>query len=478
MARIDALEALGRKADAVRSITEVANRVSSGNIGVESMDDAEFMFDRMSRLMADAKGTIENLRHDLSVLMDNQNEQKRLDHLARTWLQAQLPLTTPEPDTPVEPTFFFHTAEEGKYGLVYLNLTKDPTEPRIVLAALHLPTLESQLRVLLLQKEEGQDLAIRSIMQPEADPSAWTISLAPHLSPWLIVPDPAFIQEARAAAARQTLSFLALTILLLAALLVTIYLMVAALRRQLALAQLKSQFVANVSHELKTPLALIRLFGETLLAGRVSTVEKANEYFRIITRESERLTHLIDNILDFSRIEAGQKEYRKVRADVGQVVSETIAAYRYQLEHHGFRHQVTVASDLPHALIDPDAIQQAIINLINNSIKYSPREKWIGITVERTVTGGQDSVCVAISDRGAGFSPADRKRLFEPFYRVSSDMTLNVRGTGLGLSLVKHIVDAHNGWIEVVSRPGQGSTFKILLPAADSGNTDGTDKHS
>ena len=231
-------------------------------------------------------------------------------------------------------------------------------------------------------------------------------------------------------------------------------------RRELKLSRLKSDFVANVSHELKTPLALIRLFAETLELGRVPTEEKKQQYHRIINKESRRLTQLINNILDFSRIEAGRKEYRFVRTDLAAVVRDVVDAYRFPIEHQGFTLDLAVAEDLPEMETDPEALSQALINLLNNALKYSPEKKTIAVSVRRE----GDRVLVSVADRGIGIPKAEQKRIFEKFYRVESSLVHTTKGSGLGLALVQHITEAHGGRVELVSAPGEGSTFTLSLP--------------
>jgi signal transduction histidine kinase len=231
-------------------------------------------------------------------------------------------------------------------------------------------------------------------------------------------------------------------------------------RRELRLSRLKSDFVANVSHELKTPLALIRLFAETLELGRVPSEDKARQYHRIINKESRRLTQLINNILDFSRIEAGRKEYRFQPGDVGAVVRDVIDAYRFPIEQQGFTLQVELADDLPELQIDAEALSQALINLINNAIKYSPEHRQI-------VVGGRrdgERVLVSVSDRGIGIPRTEQKKIFEKFYRAESSLVHATKGSGLGLTLVRHIMEAHGGSVELASTPGEGSTFTLVLP--------------
>ena len=227
------------------------------------------------------------------------------------------------------------------------------------------------------------------------------------------------------------------------------------------LSRLKSDFVANVSHELKTPLALIRLFAETLELGRVPSEDKARQYHRIINKESRRLTQLINNILDFSRIEAGRKEYRFQPGDVGAVVRDVIDAYRFPIEQQGFSLELEIADDLPELQIDPEALSQALLNLVNNAIKYSHEDKRIRVGARRD----GERVLVSVADSGIGIPRAEQKKIFEKFYRAESSLIHTTKGSGLGLALVRHIMEAHGGSVEVASQPGEGSTFTLVLPA-------------
>jgi signal transduction histidine kinase len=238
------------------------------------------------------------------------------------------------------------------------------------------------------------------------------------------------------------------------------------LRREMALSRMKTELVANVSHELKTPIALIRLFGETLLLDRVSDPERRKEALGIIIRESERLTHLISNVLDFASIEAGKKAYRLEPQDLSSVARETYERYRFQLEAKGFTHRFETDQDLPPVLADPDAVAQALLNLIENAIKYSPERKEIAILVDRAPGG----VRIRVEDRGMGIPPEDRRRIWDDFYRSKAARALGTRGSGLGLSLVRHIVEAHGGAVSVESAPGEGSRFELIFPALERAN--------
>lgn len=230
-------------------------------------------------------------------------------------------------------------------------------------------------------------------------------------------------------------------------------------RREMRLSRLKSDFVANVSHELKTPLALIRLFAETLEMGRVAGAEKTTEYHRIINKETHRLTQLINNILDFSRIEAGRKEYSFAPVDPSRVVEDVVESYRFPIEQQGFTLKVDV-EPLPELHIDKDAIAQALINLINNAIKYSEVDKAVAVAGKRV----GDEVHISVADQGIGIPRSEQKKIFDKFYRVESSLVHETKGSGLGLSLVRHIMEAHGGDVRVDSAPGKGSTFTLVLP--------------
>ena len=232
--------------------------------------------------------------------------------------------------------------------------------------------------------------------------------------------------------------------------------------REMALARLKSDFVSNVSHELRTPLSLIRLYAETLEMGRLKSPDKYQEYYSIIRKESERLTALINNILDFSRIEAGRKEYDFRQTDMRELVRNTLESYRYQIEQSGFAFEEKIAEDVPPLSVDREAMARSLLNLVNNALKYSQDQKFIGVNLFRD----NGSVKLEVVDHGIGIPPAEQQKIFDKFYRVGDPLVHNTKGSGLGLSLVRHIVQAHGGEVLVDSVPGRGSKFTINLPVA------------
>ena len=230
--------------------------------------------------------------------------------------------------------------------------------------------------------------------------------------------------------------------------------------KEVALARLKSDFVSNVSHELRTPLSLIRLYAETLELGRIKGQTKVEEYYRIIRTESERLTALINNILDFSRIEAGRKEYDFRQTDLAELVSNTLDTYRGQIDEHGFTFEQSIDSTIPPVQVDQEAIARSLVNLVNNALKYSDTEKFLGVKLYRA----DGALKLEVVDRGIGIARNEQSKIFEKFYRAGNPLVHNTKGSGLGLSLVRHIAHAHGGEVEVESTPGKGSTFTLTLP--------------
>src|SRR5438105_11374924 len=194
----------------------------------------------------------------------------------------------------------------------------------------------------------------------------------------------------------------------------------------------------------------------------MTTKEKKQQYYRIIRKESERLTALINNILDFSRIEAGRKEYEFRQTDIADLVRNTLDSYRYQIEQQGFTFEENIASDLPPVRVDREAIARALVNLVNNALKYSDHEKFLGVKLYRT----NGSVKLEVVDHGIGITRREQSKIFEKFYRTGDPLVHNTKGSGLGLSLVRHITQAHGGDIAVESTPGKGSRFILSLPLA------------
>jgi len=230
--------------------------------------------------------------------------------------------------------------------------------------------------------------------------------------------------------------------------------------QEMAVLKLKADFVSSVSHEFKSPLTSIKSLAERLRDGKVKDADRMNQYFSVITQDADRLTRLVKNILDFSKIEEGKKEFEFVEADIGKLVTQTIEDFQTEEIAKGLRIQTRISEDIPHCEVDKDALTQALNNLLDNALKFSPERKEIEVTVRRDET----SVIIEVKDRGIGIPQNEQDRIFEKFYQGRNAVRQSSKGTGLGLTLVKHTVEAHKGRIEVESQVGEGSSFSIILP--------------
>lgn len=238
------------------------------------------------------------------------------------------------------------------------------------------------------------------------------------------------------------------------------YLLLRDVRRELRLAEMRSQFVSAVSHELKTPLTAIRVFAESMRINEDMERPTQQEYLDIILQESGRLGKLVDNVLEFAKVEHGRKDYQMRPVSLVEAVEAAARIMKYPLEQAGFRLDLDLDPDLPPVPADRDAIEQAVLNLLNNAIKYSGESRDVALRLFRD--GGQ--AVIQVIDHGIGIPQENQKRIFEKFYRVPSSENCHIAGAGLGLTLVEHIAKAHGGRIEVESKPGEGSTFTMRLP--------------
>lgn len=232
--------------------------------------------------------------------------------------------------------------------------------------------------------------------------------------------------------------------------------------RQAELAAERAQFVANVSHELKTPLTLIRMFADMLREGYTENEADRDRALEVIQREAGSLSFLIDNVLDASRMDSGRAEVRLERQSIEPLIEGIVAEQRPILESKGFRFSVSIAAGLPEVAVDRGELTRAIRNLIANAVKYSDETRELAIDV-RSSGGG---VCIDVADRGIGLPPGSEDRIFERYVRGDVGADREIAGTGLGLSIVAHVVEAHGGIVRAQARAGGGSRFVIELPAA------------
>ncbi|HSW44832.1 MAG TPA: HAMP domain-containing sensor histidine kinase [Phycisphaerae bacterium] len=237
-------------------------------------------------------------------------------------------------------------------------------------------------------------------------------------------------------------------------------LLVRYLSRQVRLTRLKNDLIATVSHELKTPLASIRLLTETLLDGKTHDASKTREYLSLIARENLRLSSLIDNFLTFSRMERNKRTFDLRAINAGEVAAAAVEAVRERFASDRFQLEVQVPGDLPAVLGDRDALTTVLVNLLDNARKYSQNDKRVCL---RARCEG-DWILFEVIDHGVGIARRDLRRIFEKFYQADHSLSREAGGVGLGLSIVKFIIDAHHGTIDVSSGLGRGSTFTVRMP--------------
>jgi signal transduction histidine kinase len=231
-------------------------------------------------------------------------------------------------------------------------------------------------------------------------------------------------------------------------------------RHEIELAKLKADFVSTVSHEFKSPITSIRQLAELLQAGRIPTGERCQQYFNVIVEQSERLSTLVDNILDFSRMEEGRSLFRFETLDLVPLLRDVTQRMQHQVAYGGFMLEVQIEASLPPIRGDKLAVAQAVHNVLDNAVKYSGEERWAALHAR--LDG--NTVCIEVHDHGPGIPRHEQKKIFDKFYRGGDPVTRTVRGTGLGLTLVRQIMDAHQGEIQVASQPGTGTTFTLRFP--------------
>ena len=356
--------------------------------------------------------------------------------------------------------------------MAWRRLAQDTSVPAVFGFQLRLDYFGGPLLAQVLQTVDLGDELHVAVSAPEhapivrADRSSSSalveVELLPSIPNWKVA---LFDNQGRSISqlvARERWTYGALVAGMLAVMAVGITLTVRASARATELARARSDFVSNVSHELKTPLALIRMFGETLESGIVSDADKRQEFYGIIRRESERLTHLIDNVLDLGRIDQGTKHYDIRAHDLIETVQAALEAYRPLFDRMDFTVDTAFPQPPLSVPIDREAIIQSLVNLFQNAIKYSGTARYVSVSVQ--CADGTASISVA--DHGVGIAADQIDRVFERYYRAPDTGAAVPAGSGLGLAIVKHTIDAHGGRVSVQSTPGEGTVFTLVLPLA------------
>lgn len=327
-----------------------------------------------------------------------------------------------------------------------------------------LPNIYSPVRILTVLDERGEPLVVPQGREARDWRSPFVAHEISELLPrW---ESAAYLTEPDAITSRAQATTMVMWILILI-LFVSILggsiLVLRSAYAEVRLARQRTSFVANVSHELKTPLTSIRMFAEMLRDGRQADPQKQKHYLDVMTAETERLTRLINNVLDFSRMERGEKRYNMRISDLVALTRDVVESERARLESNGFEVVLTTRAGRLPVNADQEAIKQAILNLLSNAEKYSPQVKEIKVVTGRD----RGEAVVRVHDRGVGIPPEKAKNIFDEFYRVDDALTSEVKGTGLGLTIARKILKDHGGAIRYTGREGGGSTFEIRLPVAE-----------
>jgi signal transduction histidine kinase len=329
------------------------------------------------------------------------------------------------------------------------------------LAAMRFPREHAAFR---LVPARGPPSALRRLLE-EVSPVAGHASIVarlpldPPLDGFALAAELSGDDPAATLAFRNRTWYIAALVLLYAGIGAGFGLTIREMRRAYKLSRLKTDFVANISHELRTPLTSVRLFAETLKEGRAQGPE-VQECLEQLTMEAQRLSTLVEKLLDWSRLESGRKMLRREPTLVARLLDQVAGVFRAQ--QLGATYETDVEPELPAISVDRDAMAQVVFNLLHNAVKYTGPDKQIRLRARRC---GAKAVAIEVEDNGIGVRPQDRKRIFERFYRGDNLLSRRTDGAGLGLAISKRIVEAHGGRIEVESREGRGSIFRVQLPS-------------
>ncbi|MFN7145265.1 MAG: sensor histidine kinase, partial [Myxococcota bacterium] len=321
------------------------------------------------------------------------------------------------------------------------------------------------------ERATGPESDVVAVIRGPDDPSRDTPLARRSLAPWFpgwslgVYPrDPKELSRRQDEERQRGLGIILLSILMIS---VGTVLSARLVQRELDVARDKSDFAANVSHELRSPITQIRLKAEALQLGLAPDEAARERHYDVIVRESERLSRLVDNVLDFAAIERGRKKYTFRPGDLGLTVARMVEAAGVAMETRGMDIELALPEDLPVVWHDADAVSQVLTNLLSNAAKYGQEAGWIKVVV----TAHPDEVRVAVSDGGIGIAPEEQRQIFEQYYRSSDPEARRKKGTGIGLTIVKYIMEAHGGRVSVRSAPGQGSVFTLHFPLRPLGPT-------
>jgi two-component system phosphate regulon sensor histidine kinase PhoR len=357
--------------------------------------------------------------------------------------------------------YFFasYVIKKNEHETKYLILFQMDLDKTLAMVDRYLSKLESVYYVSVV---DFDNISIHPQGQPLSRSAKYFLDrrFPRTLYKWLVQVVPRNYSEMERNEGNQRRANLFLIILSMSMIFCSLIIISVLIRRERQLVQLKEDFISNVSHELKTPLSLIRMFSEILVTNRVRNDEARKEYYAIIHSESDRMSRLISNVLDFARLERERHSLHMEKTDLAKLVVKELEAYRYQIQKEGFELETNVDSEVPEIMADPNAISMAFFNLLDNAVKYSGDRKRVKVRLRRS----DESVDLSVIDEGPGIPVSERQKIFEKFFRGSSANNRNIRGSGIGLSITRQVAEMHGGEIRVESEVGKGSTFTLRIP--------------
>jgi two-component system phosphate regulon sensor histidine kinase PhoR len=364
------------------------------------------------------------------------------------------------PDNYFFVTYLLRETRDGSRILVCYQMNYDRI---LVLLDKYLRDLEDRYYVSVVDYENN---GVYNPPIPRSSKYFFETRFQTTLYKWLLQIMPRNYTELELTVRNQRRTNMFFVILSMSTIFLSLTIIYVAWQRDRQLRQLKEDFISNVSHELKTPLSLIRMFSEILVTGRAKGDDKKLEYYRIIHNESDRMSRLINNLLDFANLVRGIEHKHFERVNLAQIVAKSLEAYRDEIYKDGFQLNLRIEPDLPDSFADPNAITMAFLNLLDNSVKYSGEQKRIDVRVARN-NGFLD---LSVSDKGIGIPLQEQQKIFDQFYRGSDPSVRRIRGSGIGLAITKHVAEMHGGEVRVESAPGEGSTFTLRIPIRESDN--------
>lgn len=429
-------------------------------------------------LKAQLPAALQSYKNDFTRLYEEEKEQRRITERLLTFhenatsdLRLKVPVNSEEPRKPAIRFSLESGEHEYLVSLLGQFSVNENRENEILGLLLNADYLRDSLLCQALQSNVNsgktgwivKGMSDQSILQSEDSPSG-SITARTNFKegfpPWFVELYQLETDLFETFLTSRRGIYFYMFILLAGILIFGLILTIRSVVREIELSRMKSDFVSTISHEFKSPLSSIRQLSEMLQSGRIPAEEYRQQYYDVLVEQSERLSLLIDNILDFSKIEEGKKEFDFEMVEIGPLLQEIVTVIRDQVRHKDFNIQLEIEESLPFIKADRAAISQAITNLIDNAIKYSGDSRNILV---RTFAE-HPYLMIEIKDFGIGIRKEEIDKVFERFYRGGDELTRRVKGSGLGLTLVKQIVEVHNGNIDVESKPGKGSKFSIRLP--------------